>query len=95
LEFEPALLRDNSQTACQEVIELIASMDRDIFQMQAVAQAAQIGRDGFARPRGIEGCFSRFDHRALFTTRRFAFHPAADTQAFKSRPFLKLAPSGG
>ena len=33
LEFEPSLLRDNSQTACQEVIELIASMDRDIFQI--------------------------------------------------------------
>jgi FkbM family methyltransferase len=33
LEFEPSLLRDNSQTACQEVIELIASLDRDVFQI--------------------------------------------------------------
>jgi len=33
LEFEPLLLRDNSQTACQEVIELIASTNRDIFQI--------------------------------------------------------------
>ena len=33
LEFEPSLLRDNSQSSCQDLIDLIASIHRDVFQI--------------------------------------------------------------
>jgi FkbM family methyltransferase len=33
LEFEPLLLKDNSKSACRDLIDLIASVDRAIFQI--------------------------------------------------------------
>jgi FkbM family methyltransferase len=33
LEFEPSLLRDNSPSSCQDLIDLVASIRRDVFQI--------------------------------------------------------------